>query len=134
MQVELEKLANTPADAIDAKHAKSLILASLGSSLKGIHGERDYLAEDPETRMQACIARAAASQLQAPALFADGPMREWGHVHCTDNLKPYKKHKEKIKDLMRWLGLRLHICPEPLLSPSDFATLFEKGDGGVSSS
>ena len=124
MKAELEKLATTPADAIDAKHAVSLILASLGSSLKGVHEERDYLAEDPETRVQACIARAATSQLQAPALFADGPMREWGHVHCTDNLKPYKKHKEKIKDLMRRLGLRLFICPEPLLSPSDYAAMF----------
>jgi len=124
MKAALENLANTPPDAIDRKQAISLVLGYLGSSLKGVHEERDYLADDAETRMHACIARAAASQLQAPTLFAHGQTRVWSHVHCTDNLQPYKKHKTKIKDLMRLLGLRLFVCPEPLLSPSDYAALF----------
>ena len=124
MQAELEKLANSPPDAVDRKHALSLILGYLGSSLKGVHEERDYLAEDPEIRVQVCIARAVVNQLQAPALSANGQTREWGHVHCSDDLRPYKKLKEKIKDLMRLLGLRFFVCPEPLLSPSDYAALF----------
>ncbi|MDC1287639.1 hypothetical protein N8198_07125, partial [Gammaproteobacteria bacterium] len=124
MQTELEKLANSPADAIDRKQAISLILGYLGSTLKGVHEERDYLAEDPEIRMQAWIARAVVSQLQAPALFAHGHAREWGHVHCSDDLRPYKKLKPKIRELMRVLGLRFFVCPEPLLSPSDYAALF----------
>ena len=125
MNKELKILANTRPDAIDRTHAISLILGYLGSSLKGVHEARDYVAEDPETRMHACIARAATSQLQLPALSANEQAREWGHVHCTDNLKLYKRHKAKIKDLMRLLGLRLFVCPEPLLSPGDYATLFK---------
>ena len=124
MQAELEKLADSPPEAIDRKQAISLILGYLGSGLKGVHEEPDYLADDPDARLQACIARVSVSQLQAPALFSDGNAREWGHVHCTDDLGPYKKLKPKIRELMRLLGLRVFVCPEPLLSPSDYAALF----------
>jgi len=124
MQAELEKLASSAPEAIDRKQAISLILGYLGSGLKGVHEEPDYLAEDPETRLQAFIARTAVSQLQAPVLFAAGHAREWGHVHCTDDPRPYKKLKPKIRELMRLLGLRIFVCPEPLLSPSDYAALF----------
>ena len=123
MEADLAKLAQTPPDAIDREHAISLILGYLGSSLKGVHDERDYLAEDPEIRMQACIARAATSQLQAPESGLFDHTRNWGHLHCTDNLQPYRKHKTQLKELMRALGLRIFVCPEPLLSPSDYAAL-----------